>query len=190
TPAAEVRPVVNAVRAKRVGAQSRLLVLYFFLWTTPKKEVARKKGLAGPTTVGEPTVRFTDPGWYTLQAAADQGSTANSRIEVPMSCGRGWVNPGAFAKTLNVSSRRVSANSLASWPDRRPSANRRFDSETPADHPRKSEDDRRSSRVRGWWPGSNPHYDVSQPFCSDFLNPRNSSYPGFCPDSRRLVTTK
>ncbi len=35
-----------------------------------------------------------------------------------------------------------------------PRANRRFDSETLADHPRKSEDDRRSSRVREWWPGS------------------------------------
>ena len=47
-------------------------------------------------------------------------------------CGRGWANPGALAKTLNVPSRGMSANSLASWPDRRPSANRRFDSQTPA----------------------------------------------------------
>lgn len=58
-----------------------------------------------------------------------------------------------------------------------PRANRRFDSETLADHPRKSEDDRRSSRVREWWPGSPSQNQYNLLFYISLITTEFDPYP-------------
>lgn len=55
----------------------------------------RPAALARLTAVGEPAVRFTDPGSFR---------------------GRGWVRADAFSRTLNVSSNRANAGSPANRP--------------------------------------------------------------------------